>query len=191
MPPLPVSVGVAGAVGINEVNDTAESYINDNGAIDLSQGDLKLTSTNDTRILAVTGSVSLAALELLTVAVAGAVSLNTLNATTESFVIGAQVTDAGAVTLDAEREGEVMAVTIAAAGSAPSGQKTVSVSAAANGSNNASISVDVAASVSLNSLGGETLAFIQRTLSSRNRSGEPDSKRQLDDRCRRRWCRDC
>ena len=52
---LPVSVGVAGAVGINEVTDTAESYINDNGAIDLAQGDLKLTSENDTRILAVTG----------------------------------------------------------------------------------------------------------------------------------------
>ena len=59
---LPLAVGIAGAVGINEVTDTAESYINDNGAIDLAQGDLTLTSENDTRILAVTGSVSLAAL---------------------------------------------------------------------------------------------------------------------------------
>jgi hypothetical protein len=167
---LPLSVGVAGAVGINEVTDTAESYINDNGSFDLGQGDLKLTSVNDTRVLAVTGSVSLAALDLLTAALAGAVSLNTLDATTESFVIGAQVASAGKVLLDAERQGQVMAVTIAASGSAASGQSTVTVSPAtggsggsggASGNGQASISVDVAASVSLNSLEGETLAFIQ------------------------------
>ena len=104
-----------------------------------------------------TGSVSLAVLDLLTAALAGAVSLNTLNATTESFVVGAQVADAGNVLLDAERQGSVMAVTIAASGSAPSGQSTVTVSpttggsgsGSGSGSNQASISVDVAASVSL------------------------------------------
>ncbi len=116
--PLPVSVGVAGAVGVNEVTDTAASYINDNAPIDLAQGDLKLSSLNDTRILAVTGSVSLAALNMITAALAGSVSQNTLDLTTASFLIGAQVTNAGSISLDAERQGEVMAVTIAAAGSA-------------------------------------------------------------------------
>ncbi len=150
---LPVAVGIAGAVGINDVTDTAESYINDLGAIDLAQGDLKLTSENDTRILAVTGSVSLAALNMLTIGLAGSVSVNTLNATTESFVYGAQVADAGTVSLDAQRQGSVTAVTIAASGSAPSPLTSIALTA--------SLSVDVAASVSLNSIGGETLAFIK------------------------------
>ena len=46
---LPLSVGVAGAVGINQVTDTAESYINDNGAIDLDQGDLRDSRAQTTR----------------------------------------------------------------------------------------------------------------------------------------------
>jgi hypothetical protein len=151
--PLPVSVGVAGAVGINEVTDTAESYINDDGAIDLGQGNLDILSDNDTRILAVTGSVTLAALNMITVGLAGAVSDNTLDATTESFVAGAGLADAGTISLDAERQGEVLAVTIAAAGSAPSPLTSIAL--------NASLTVDVAASVSLNSISGATLAFVQ------------------------------
>ena len=78
---------------------------------------------------------------------------------------GAQVADAGNALLDAERQGSVMAVTIAAAGSAPTGQSTVTVAQALAElgleTTRSSISVDVAASVSLNSLGGETQAFIE------------------------------
>ena len=118
----------------------------------LAQGNLTLTSQNDTHILAVTGSVSLAALNLITIGLAGSVSQNALNATTESFVVGATVSDVGTAALDAERQGEVMAVTIAASGSVPSPLTTITLSA--------SLSVDVAASVSVNTIGGSTLAYI-------------------------------
>jgi len=148
---LPLSVGVSGAVGINEIGETTRSYVNDTGTITLAQGALALDSDSDTRILAVTGSLSLAAKNLIAAALAGSFSQNTLVATTESFVDGAQVLDAGAVSLDADRQGSVFAVTVAAAGPFPS---------AATSGSGLGLTFNVAASVSLNSIGGATRAFI-------------------------------
>ena len=51
-----------------------------------------------TRILAVTGSLSLAAKNLISIAIAGSISKNTLDATTESFAVGANVRQAGSAT---------------------------------------------------------------------------------------------
>ena len=148
----PVEVGVAGAVGINEINDTTKSYINDNAKITLANGALELDSNDNTSILATTGSLSLAARNMIAIGLAGSISKNTLDATTESFVAGADVRNVGAATLNAQRQGSVMAVTIAAAGTAPSPLTSVTVSVG--------ITVDVAASISLNTIGGTTRAFI-------------------------------
>ncbi|CAN5310678.1 hypothetical protein BH11PLA2_BH11PLA2_26940 [soil metagenome] len=92
--PLPVAVAVAGAVSVNEGGDTTRAFVNDTGLITVGDGAFDVIANNDTRIIAVTGSLALAAKKTVSVALAGAVTINTLDSNTEAFVTGSTLSNA-------------------------------------------------------------------------------------------------
>lgn len=133
-------IGVSGAVSINEVNDTVKAYVN--YADKLGTGSLTINASNETNLLALTGSAAYTKSSQETSGtLAGAYSQVTLNGTTEASIIGTELA-ANALSLLAERVGNLWAIS---AGGANSPGKS---------------GIAVAGSVSINNITNNTQALV-------------------------------
>ncbi|MFO0939985.1 MAG: hypothetical protein U0930_04395 [Pirellulales bacterium] len=91
-------------------------------------------------------------MKTVSIGLAGAVSKNELNTVTESFINRCYLGCAGSVQVDANRNGQLIAVAVAAAGSLPTAAKTVPA---------VGVSVDAAASIAINEITGSTQSRIK------------------------------
>ncbi|MDD3898720.1 MAG: hypothetical protein PHE82_07215, partial [Syntrophomonadaceae bacterium] len=133
-------IGVSGAVSINEVNDTVKAFVDYSDKI--TTRSLTVKGTNETNILALTGSVAYTKSSQETSGtLAGAYSQITLNGTTEACVLGTEM-DTNSLTLLAERIGNLWAIS---AGGANSPGKS---------------GIAVAGSVSINNISNNTNAML-------------------------------
>ena len=147
--PSQIGVGIAGVYNENFVTDNTQAYVNDQGKITLVD-DLSIDSQDHTSIFSVSGAATLvkpSATAKAAVGLAGAVSINELNMTTEAFLAGADVEGVNNVTLNAERDGDVFAL-------------TVGVAVAALMSPTGTAAVSAAGSASVNTIASTTRAFI-------------------------------
>jgi hypothetical protein len=110
---LKVGVGIAGDVSVNILTEKTYAYINDQGTIH-ADGLLKLSSTGDTAIWSLAGSVALSFKgEKNSKGIAGSISVNVITSDTKAFVSGAGLTagslslrpSAGGVRRDGSRPG--------------------------------------------------------------------------------------
>ncbi len=112
---LKVGVGIAGDVSVNILTEKTYAYINDQGIIH-ADGQLKLSSTGDSAIWSLAGSVALSLKgEKNSKGIAGSISVNVITSDTKAFVSGAGLT-AGSLSLTAERKGGVRSLTAAGSG---------------------------------------------------------------------------
>ena len=147
--PSQIGIGIAGVYNENFVTDNTQAYVNDQGKITLVD-DLSIDSQDHTSIFSVSGAATLvkpSATAKAAVGLAGAVSINELNMTTEAFLAGADVEGVNNVTLNAERDGDVFAL-------------TVGVAVAALTSPTGTAAVSAAGSASVNTIASTTRAFI-------------------------------
>ena len=147
--PSQIGVGIAGVYNENLVTDNTQAYVNDQGTITLVD-DLSIDSQDHTSIFSVSGAATLvkpSATAKAAVGLAGAVSINELDMTTEAFLAGADVEGVNNVTLNAKRDGDVFAL-------------TVGVAVAALTSPTGTAAVSAAGSASVNTIASTTRAFI-------------------------------
>jgi len=108
-------IGASGAVSINEVNDTVKAFIDYSDK--LTTGSLTVKATNETNLLALTGSAACTkSKDQNSGTLAGAYSQITLNGTTQASVIGTEM-DTDALTLIAERIGKLWSISAGGANS--------------------------------------------------------------------------
>ena len=121
--PPQIGAGIAGVVSFDEVDDITRAYINDKGTLAVHDGSLVLAAGDTTGILAIAGAAALAKTPKTAIGIAGAFAYNSLDMTTEAFIAGATVTDAGSVAITAQRSGEVRILTagVAVAAAIPAG----------------------------------------------------------------------
>ncbi|MGE5210363.1 MAG: hypothetical protein ACM3MM_03820, partial [Acidobacteriota bacterium] len=154
-------VGIAGAASVNLVKDTTQASIADPGTIDA--GSLWLTTRSDTEVIAATGALAFAKSEgENAVGLAGAFSLNILDAPTRSYISGAKVTLSGegekTAYIDADRGASIFALA-AGAGGAVAGVGGEGDGGGSGSGNTTAVSV--AGSVSINLIDNDTSARLR------------------------------
>ena len=136
--------GVAGSVSINNIANTAMSFISGNS--DIKTGNLKLNSYSDSNILSVAASVAVAVSkggEGIGVSIAGSVSINEIANTISSYISGSSIETSDAAEVKAEDESDILAI----AGG-------VSVSS----------TIGVGASVSINTIKNTVTAYMDKVI---------------------------
>jgi len=114
---LKVGVGEAGDVSVNVVDEETHAFINDTGNI-VTDAELDLTSTNDTTIWSLAGSVAVSLKgEKKSRGIAGSISANVINNDTKAMIRGATA-DAGSLSLLAQRTGGIRSLTAGGSGAA-------------------------------------------------------------------------
>ncbi|WP_295882586.1 calcium-binding protein [uncultured Thiohalocapsa sp.] len=134
-------IGIAGAVGVNIVNDDSRAYLLDTGTVTITGGALDIEAENAGVVLSLAGAVAFASgagsSTGKAAGVSGAFAINTAVGTTEAYLDGASSITADALTIDAERTGTL--VSLAAGIAAATGKTSVAVAG--------SVSVNVADNV--------------------------------------------
>ena len=113
--PPEIGAGIAGVVTVCELDDLTLTYINDSGRIDSNGGPVAIRASDTTDVQSIAGAAAFAKVSKTAVGIAGAFSYNDLDMTTEAFIAGAEVSDAGDVSLVAEAAGDVVAVAMGVA----------------------------------------------------------------------------
>ena len=112
---LKTGVGVAGDVSVNVVDEETYAYINDRGSI-VTAGELDLSSTNDTAIWSLAGSVAISLKgEKTSLGIAGSISANVIDNDTKAFVSGTTL-DTASLSLLADQKGGIRSLTAAGSG---------------------------------------------------------------------------
>ena len=131
-------LGIAGAVSINLVNDNTLAYVNDGGS--LTADDISADALNDVGVVGATGGVAVVLSSSSSgKAFAGALSLNLIDTSTRALLIGPQVNSRNAYTdldeplrVQAARTGNLITVSVGAAGSTSSNGLAVGGSLSVN-----------------------------------------------------------
>ncbi|MEJ2723027.1 MAG: LEPR-XLL domain-containing protein [Deltaproteobacteria bacterium] len=151
-------IGIAGDVSINTITDSAMAYINDRGK--LTANSITLSSLNETDLIAAAGAAAMSTggSDKTSLGIAGSFSKNVLSGKTKSYIVGATITETHALTLTAERTGDIFALT--AGGSLVPDEKGIAI----------------AGSVSLNKIENETETFLDRVQAVAVKSTDPSSQ---------------
>ena len=117
-------IAFAGAAEASIVTDATLAYVNDLGAIDAGSGAVSVTASQSTDLAGGTGALAIntGTGSKTNLALAGALSLDIVNDTTEAEVIGVAIPAAGGLQISASRTGTLDMATIGAAGSTASGR---------------------------------------------------------------------
>ncbi len=110
-------VGIAGDASVNVMTDNTQAYINDSGTIQTT-GNVDMSADNGTLIVTAAGAGAIAIKPDGSVggALAGSFAYNDLALTTEAFIIGANMSQAADVTLNASTDGQILAISGGLAG---------------------------------------------------------------------------
>lgn len=139
-------VGISGNVSLTNISGGASAYVN--GINYIGGEDLSLTAKDGTDITTVAGALIWVAQQETSAGIAGAVSINEISNTTEAFIRGADVTlTGGNLALSSSNTGDIFAI-------AAGGGLTKS-------SEDSGISVGIAGSVTTNTIGNSTGAYIE------------------------------
>ncbi len=112
---LKTGVGISGDISVNVVDDETYAYINDRGSV-VTEGMLDLSSTNDTAIWSLAGSVAISLKgEKTSLGIAGSISANFIDNDTKAFVSGTTL-DAASLSLLAIEKGGIRSLTAAGSG---------------------------------------------------------------------------
>ena len=160
-------VAVSGDVSVNDIDDKVRAYINDGGKITNQEGatpqDIEIKAFNNTSLIALSGSAAIVTKpEGNSVGLAGSVSINLLDGETKSFVTGKSNIEARNLSLDAQRDGDIVSLSAAAAAT------------------KSQTSVAVAGSVSINYLSDETKAYIDDAIVDLTGNLDNEAKNDLD-----------
>ncbi|MFO0878370.1 MAG: hypothetical protein U0840_13600 [Gemmataceae bacterium] len=154
----PVGVGVSGTVVVNTVRDTTQAYINDNGVFQINAGTVLIDSADRTNLYGLSGAMTLvfdkpaqSPGSKTAVGIAGSFSWNTLEMTTEAFLVGGRVNGANELRVNAFREGQVLAITAGISGVAAVGSGTAAAAAGVG-------------SVTVNAIRNHTISYLDRVL---------------------------
>ncbi|MGH2874051.1 MAG: beta strand repeat-containing protein, partial [Solirubrobacteraceae bacterium] len=145
-PQAKTGLAIAGAAAINWVTDTTIAAINDLATINTGTGAVTVSASQTTDVATGTGAIAAnrGAGSKNNAALAGALSLNDVNDTTQALLIGASIPTAGSLNVTATRSGKLDSGTVGAAGAKPSGK-----------------SVGIAGSVSWDQITANTEALVQ------------------------------
>ncbi|MCG8448768.1 MAG: hypothetical protein MI725_04190, partial [Pirellulales bacterium] len=136
------SLAIAGDISVNLLDDSTGAFINHAG--DIAAADVKLEVENDTNLVLASGAVAFTnSGDGTSVGLAGSFAWNQMEGTTEAYVEATNIVDADTLTLIAERNGDLFALTAGAAG-APK-QDGIALSG----------------SVSINQISNDTLAYLK------------------------------
>ena len=112
---LKTGVGISGDISVNVVDDETYAYINDAGSV-VTEDKLDLSSTNDTAIWSLAGSVAISLKgEKTSLGIAGSISANFIDNDTKAFVSGTTL-DAASLSLLAVEKGGIRSLTAAGSG---------------------------------------------------------------------------
>ena len=117
-------IAIAGAAAVNIITDVTQAYINDLGTINPgSTGAVSVSASQETDIAGGAGAIAYdsGAGKKNNIAIAGALSLNVVNDTTQAMVIGAQIPSGQSLLVSALRTGKLDVGTVGAAGASGSG----------------------------------------------------------------------
>ncbi|MFG0291276.1 MAG: beta strand repeat-containing protein, partial [Rhodopirellula sp. JB044] len=140
-------IGLAGDVAWNSVTDSTRAYINTSGDVNAG-GELTVSSQNETSISAVSGAIGTVSAGGLAVGLAGSFARNDLDLETQSWIAGADVHADDDVSVTADAQSDILAITAGVSGSK------------SNRRSGASIGITIAGSFSWNSIDSETLAIV-------------------------------
>jgi len=112
---LHTNVGVSGDISVNVVDDETYAYIHDTGSV-ATEDKLDLSSTNDTAIWSLAGSVAMSLKgEKSSLGIAGSISANFIDNDTKAFVSGTTL-EAAWLSVLAEEKGGIRSLTAAGSG---------------------------------------------------------------------------
>ena len=170
-------IGFAGDAEVNIINDSTRAYVNDDGAVIQTNGDMTVFAANSTSFFNFGGSVAIAkgqaknpdsqAAKQKVLNLAGSFAWNQVTMTTKAFIDGADLTIGGDVTVEAKRPSESFFVALSAglAGSVNESADTVGYMVAGSISINL-VDVTTTASIdsaTLNVMGSVTVEAIDRS----------------------------
>ncbi len=161
-------LGISGSVAINNLDEKAQAYINDDANINITTSGLsneekavRVISKNKTSLYGLTGAYNKAfeTEQETNVGLVGAYSENDISHTTRSFIIGANLTTDGAIKIDAEDTSNIIGVAAGFAGTS---------TAVTEPDNNDTSIFNVAGSVTLNLFKNSTEAFVRDAVIAQN-----------------------